>query len=76
MTVARILKEKGQLVLTAKPDATLREVVATLAQKKIGALVVSADVEGPAGDHLGARHHSRAWRNRGRPPSTIRFPAI
>jgi CBS domain-containing protein len=49
LTVARILKEKGQQVLTARPDATLRDVVAVLAQKKIGALVVSDDSKVPLG---------------------------
>ena len=49
MTVARILKEKGQLVLTTKPTDKLKDVVAVLAQKKIGALVVSDDTRTPLG---------------------------
>ncbi len=40
MNVARILKDKGRTIVTASPDATLREVVKLLAAKNIGALVV------------------------------------
>jgi len=41
MTVARILKEKGREVATAQPHHTLRDVVAGLAERRLGALVVS-----------------------------------
>ena len=40
MNVAAILKGKGRNVLTARPETTLQEVARTLAQKKIGAVVV------------------------------------
>jgi CBS domain-containing protein len=40
MNVAMILKAKGRAVTTARPDATLLDVSAKLAAKKIGALVI------------------------------------
>ena len=39
-TVARILKEKGRVVATAKPEDSLKEIIWQLAAKKIGALVI------------------------------------
>lgn len=45
MTVKRIIGEKGRDVATVAPDATLASIAATLAEKKIGAVVV---VEGGA----------------------------
>jgi len=49
MTVARILKEKGREVETAAPHHTLREVIARLAEKRLGALVVSDATRAPLG---------------------------
>lgn len=43
MTVAAILRTKGGDVATIAPDATIEAAVATLAEKRIGALVVSLD---------------------------------
>lgn len=43
MTVARILAEKGRTVVTVEPDRSLDEAIHLLAEKRIGALVVSAD---------------------------------
>lgn len=40
MNIAQILKTKGRAVATARPDARLSEIIAKLAQKKIGAIVV------------------------------------
>jgi CBS domain-containing protein len=40
MTVARIIDEKGRVVVTAHPDASLAEIAAILAEKRIGAVVV------------------------------------
>ncbi len=40
MTVARIIIEKGGHVVTAAPEASLAEVAAALAEKRIGAVVV------------------------------------
>ncbi|WP_407528251.1 CBS domain-containing protein [Methylobacterium oryzisoli] len=41
MTVARILAQKGRTVVTVQPHRTLAEAAALLAEKGIGALVVS-----------------------------------
>ncbi|MEH3148218.1 MAG: CBS domain-containing protein [Methylobacterium frigidaeris] len=41
MTVARILSQKGRTVMTVQPHRTLAEAAALLAEKGIGALVVS-----------------------------------
>ena len=49
MTVAAILKQKGTAVVTATADTTMRDVVSLLAEKRIGAVVVSGgrgDVSG------------------------------
>ena len=43
MRVAAILKAKGRAVITARPDATVSDVAAKLAARKIGALVVVGD---------------------------------
>ena len=43
MTVAQILAGKGRTVTTAKPHATMREVIDILAAKHIGALVIADD---------------------------------
>ncbi len=41
MTVGRILAEKGRDVFTTQPHRTLRETIATLAAKGVGAVVVT-----------------------------------
>jgi CBS domain-containing protein len=41
MTVGRIINEKGRGVVTARPEASLAEIAAVLAEKKIGAVVVT-----------------------------------
>ena len=41
MTVKAILEAKGREVVTVRPEATLAEAVATLADRRIGALVVT-----------------------------------
>lgn len=44
MTVRQILKTKGSdEILTIRPDATVAQAAATLSQRRIGALIVSAD---------------------------------
>ena len=43
MNIAQILKSKGRAVATARPDATLGEIIGKLAQKKIGAIVIVGD---------------------------------
>ena len=49
MTVARILKEKGRDVQTMQPHHTLKDVIARLAEMKVGALVVSDATRVPLG---------------------------
>lgn len=41
MTIARILADKGDSVVTTSPERTLDEAIHLLAEKRIGALVVS-----------------------------------
>jgi CBS domain-containing protein len=43
MRIRDILRRKGGAVATVRPDATVRELLATLAEHNIGAVVVSAD---------------------------------
>lgn len=44
MTVRQILKSKGSAdILTIRPDATVAEAAQVLSEKRIGALIVSAD---------------------------------
>lgn len=45
MTVKHVLQAKGSFVATISPDATLTELVDSLAKHRIGALVVSTDGE-------------------------------
>jgi CBS domain-containing protein len=43
MNVATILKTKGRLVTTARPETPLRDIANKLAVKKIGAIVIVGD---------------------------------
>jgi CBS domain-containing protein len=43
MRISDILRQKGTEVVTAPPDATVRELIASLAEHRIGAVVVIAD---------------------------------
>ncbi len=43
MNVASVLKAKGRAVATARPETTLKDIAAQLAQKGIGAIVVVDD---------------------------------
>lgn len=43
MNISQILKAKGRAVATARPDATLSEIIDKLAHKKIGAIVIVGD---------------------------------
>ncbi len=43
MRIRDIVRSKGEAVVTVRPDATVRELLATLAEHNIGAVVVSAD---------------------------------
>ncbi|NNC81536.1 MAG: CBS domain-containing protein [Acidimicrobiales bacterium] len=49
MRISQLLKKKGTEVTTVRPEDTVANVVATLAQHRVGALVVSADGETIAG---------------------------
>ena len=49
MSVKAILKVKGHKVVTIRPNATIRDAVATLSRERIGALVVSPDDRALAG---------------------------
>ena len=49
MTVASILKEKGREVTTVHPHHSLKDVVARLGEKRLGALVVSDSTRVPLG---------------------------
>lgn len=40
MSVARILKDKGRSVVTGAPNASMKQIVKTLTDNKIGALVI------------------------------------
>jgi CBS domain-containing protein len=43
MNISQILKTKGRAVATARPDATLSDIIIKLGQKKIGAIVIVGD---------------------------------
>jgi CBS domain-containing protein len=64
MIVANILKDKGSTVATARPDASVAEVAAKLAAKKIGAVVIVGD-EGRVEGILSERDIIRAIAQRG-----------
>ena len=49
MRIRDILRAKGATVVTVSPDATVRELLAALAEHNVGALVVSEDGERVAG---------------------------
>ena len=43
MNIGQVLKAKGRTVATARPDATLLDIVNKLTQKRIGAIVIVGD---------------------------------
>jgi len=49
MSVEKILREKGSDVVTAKPSTKIADIVGTLAEKKIGVIVISDDESHVAG---------------------------
>ena len=49
MRISGLLREKGDFVATVEPGATIREVLAVLAEHGVGALVVTDDGEHIAG---------------------------
>ena len=64
MRVKDVLKNKGSDVVTVRPDASCRELLATLAGHNIGAVVVSADGSTVAGI-VSERDIVRHLNNRG-----------
>jgi CBS domain-containing protein len=59
MLVSNLLEEKGSVVATIGPEATVADVVAELTRHRIGALVVSADgvhIEGIVSERDIVRH--------------------
>ena len=68
MTVARILDDKGRDVFTTQPHHTLKEVVELLAERGVGAVVVS-DAS------LQRSWHTFRTRRGSRPGQTRRFRA-
>jgi CBS domain-containing protein len=49
MRISDILRHKGSDIATVSPDATIAQAIATLAERNIGALVVSSDSNPIAG---------------------------
>lgn len=49
MRIRKLLDSKGHEVVTVRPDQTIREVLASLDEHRIGALVVSEDGRRPDG---------------------------
>ena len=49
MRISDILRHKGSDIATVSPDATIAQAIATLAERNIGALVVSSDSSPIAG---------------------------
>lgn len=64
MTVARILAEKGDSVVTLPPHRTIDEAIHLLAEKRIGALVIG-DAEGRVIGILSERDVMRALASEG-----------
>ncbi|WP_375464796.1 CBS domain-containing protein [uncultured Methylobacterium sp.] len=64
MTIAHILAEKGGSVVTTTPDRTLDEAIHLLAEKRIGALVVS-NPDGSVAGIISERDIMRALAERG-----------
>jgi CBS domain-containing protein len=49
MNIANVLARKGEKVVTARPEHTIRQALALLAEHNIGALVVVDDAHRPVG---------------------------
>ncbi|QLP97668.1 MAG: CBS domain-containing protein [Rhodoblastus sp.] len=64
MTVSLILTKKGRVVATAAPDVTLQEAAKTLAEKRIGALVITHS-DGAIAGILSERDVVRAVASKG-----------
>lgn len=71
MQVSAILKEKGREVVIADPDTAIAEIVATLKDKGIGAVIIAGDGDIPAGI-LSERDIVRAMPKHGAKLMTMR----
>jgi CBS domain-containing protein len=62
MLIVTMLRSKGDFVATVRPTATVRELLDTLAEHRIGAVVVSADgaIDGIVSERDIVRHLSAA----------------
>jgi CBS domain-containing protein len=62
MLIVTMLRSKGDFVATVRPTATIRELLDTLAEHRIGAVVVSADggIDGIVSERDVVRHLSAA----------------
>lgn len=80
MRIRDIVRNKGEAVVTVRPDATVRELLATLAEHNIGAAVVSADdvtIAGIASERdVVRRLHTQGSDLLARPVSEIMTPNV
>lgn len=65
MRISEILRGKGRFVATIRPDATVRELLARLAEHNIGAIVVSEDEGATIGGIVSERDVVRRLNDRG-----------
>ena len=73
MRIADVLRNKGAAVVTINPDATVRELLAGLADQNIGAMVVvgAEGVVGIVSERDVVRQAAHPWR---RACSLVRSP--
>ncbi|WP_109525017.1 CBS domain-containing protein [Nocardia aurea] len=80
MLIGTILRKKGTEVTTVSPEATVRELLAKLAQHNIGAVVVSSDgatITGIVSERDVVRHlHDHGAEVLDQPVSTIMTPDV
>ncbi|WP_113702150.1 CBS domain-containing protein [Nonomuraea lactucae] len=80
MLIGTILRKKGSEVTTVSPEATVRELLAKLAQHNIGAVVVSSDgatITGIVSERDVVRHlHDHGAEVLDQPVSTIMTPDV
>ena len=69
MLIVTLLRSKGDAVVTVPPSATVRELLGTLAEHRIGAVVVSSG-DGDRRHRLRARRRAAPARRRSRRSST------
>ena len=74
MRITDVIRRKGAEVVTVRPDHTVTELLALLAEHRIGALVVSTDGARRGRDRQRARRRPRAAQPRRRRARTCRCP--